>query len=352
MKAFIKIIIVVVVLLISLMLLLFSYYTYQLTPPANDDTMIEIEIPKGATGNKVATILKDNKLIRNVDIFKIYLKIHSVRSMNYGVYELNKAMSVKQIIDIISDGKAVNRDIKILFKEGLNMRGVAKVIANNTNNSYDDVFDLLKDKIYINSLVDKYWFLEEIIKDNNIYYPLEGYLAPNTYRFASKDVTVGEIFARMLDQTSTVLTPYKEKIKGYTIHEFLTLASIVQSEGIGFEDMPDIAGVFQKRLDENWSLGSCVTACYAAKEDSCTSDNVKTKIVSLYNTYLSDMAGKLPIGPVSNPGNAAIEAAINPADNDYYFFLSDKYKKIYFSKTPEQHYAKQAELKASGNWYK
>jgi UPF0755 protein len=302
-------------------------------------------------GGKIATILRNNNLIRDINIFKIYLKIHNVNNISYGIYQLNEAMGVKQIVDIISDGKAINKDLKVLFKEGQNMRGIAKTIAENTNNTEENVFTLLKDETYIDSLISEYWFLDDVIKDKDIYYPLEGYLAPNTYRFSSKDVTVKEIFKRMLDQTSTILTPYKDQFKEYTVHEILTLASIVESESINDETRFAVAGVFYNRLDDNWSLQSCVTACYATKTEPCVSDRVDTDFVSPYNTYLTSMAGKLPVGPISNPGASAIEATLKPTTNDYWYFVSDKDKKTYFSKTLSEHNARIAQLKAAGLWY-
>jgi UPF0755 protein len=350
MSKVLKIVIGIIVLLVSLLLLAFSYYVYELTPISSDDTMMEVEIPKGSTGSKVGSILKNSNLIRDVNVFKLYLKIHNVNTINYGTYKLNKAMGVKKLVDIISSGKHANSDVKLLFKEGLNMRGIAKVIANNTNNSEEDVFNLLKDTVYIDSLINEYWFLTDDVNNKAIYYPLEGYLAPNTYQFASRNVTVKEIFETMLDQTNKILTPYKDKIEGYTVHQFLTLASIVESEGVNDEDRAKIASVFYNRLDKRMPFGSCVTACYATKTDNCISSNVDTHYNSPYNTYLSSMAGKLPVGPVSNPGAASIEATINPADTDYLYFLADKNKNTYFFKTYDEHQAKKAELQAKGLW--
>lgn len=353
MRKVLKIALGVTVFLIVSIILVFSYYVYQLSPTSKNKDMIKVEIPKGSTGSKIATILKEKDLIRDVTVFKIYLKLHNVDSIDFGTYEVNKAMGVKQIVEVISSGKSLNKDIKITFKEGLNMRGIAKVIAENTNNTENDVFNLLKDKTYIDSLITEYWFLDNVIKDSKIYYPLEGYLAPNTYNFASKDVEVKDIFERMLNQMDKILTPLKSNIENadFTVHELLTFASIVQSEGTNTADMGNIADVFYKRLDASWSLGSCVTACYATKTEPCVSDKVDTKFVSPYNTYLSSMAGKLPIGPVSNPGEDAIDATINPIDNDYWYFLSDKDKNTYFSKTSQEQAAKKAQLISEGKWY-
>ena len=91
-------------------------------------------------------------------------------------------MTLPEIVDTLEAGTKTNpNNIKITFKEGLNMRGIAKVIDENTDNSYDDVMNLLADTEYIDSLINEYWFLAEEIKNSELYYPLEGYLFPNTY---------------------------------------------------------------------------------------------------------------------------------------------------------------------------
>lgn len=353
MRKITKLTIGIIILIIALMLLAFSYYLYQLSPVSDDKKVVEVVIPKGSTGNKIASMLKENDLIRNEMIFKIYLKVHHINNISFGTYELNKSMGIKKIVDVIGEGKAKNVDIKVLFKEGLNIRGIAKVIADNTNNTEDEVFTLLKDTTYIDSLINEYWFLTDQIKNKNIYYPLEGYLSPNTYQFVSKEVTVKDIFKKMLDQTNTILAPYKNDIESsdFTVHEFITLASVVQSEGTNTDDMANIADVFYKRLEAKWSLGSCVTACYATATEPCVSNKVDTDFVSPYNTYLPSMAGKLPVGPISNPGALAVEATLNPADNNYWYFLSDKDKKTYFSKTAGEQDAKKAQLIKEGKWY-
>lgn len=347
----VKLVISIIVLFCALFILSFSYYMYQLGPTAKESEIVKVEIPKGSTGNNVALILENEGLIKSANIFKVYLKIHNIDNIGYGFYDLDKTMGVKHIIEVITGNNALNVDISITFKEGLNMRGIARIIEENTNNSYDEILDLLDNEEYIDTLIDDYWFLTDEIKEKDIYYPLEGYLAPNTYRFLNKDVTIDEIFRKMLDQTGKILDKYKDNIKGYTIHEFLTLASIVQSEGLKKDDMSDVASVFYNRLEDGKAFESCSTACYASKFDGlCVPANVNTKYNSPYNTYLSSMIG-LPIGPISNPGEVAIEAALNPSDTDYLYFLSDIDKKTYFFKHYEDHQAKKQELIRAGKWY-
>ena len=136
-------------------------------------------------------------------------------------------MSLKEIIHELEVGNSYNPDeIKIIFKEGLNVRKIAKLVDENTNNSYDDFMNLMNDWEYINKKIDEYWFLTDSIKNSKIYYPLEGYLFPNTYAFLNKDVSCEEIVDTMLKEMGKQLDKYRDKIENsdYSIHEIMTLA--------------------------------------------------------------------------------------------------------------------------------
>ena len=189
------------------------------------------------------------------------------------------------------------------------------------------------------------------MQNNKLYYSLEGYLFPDTYYFANKDVTVREIFAKMLDKMQSVLDEYKEKIEksDYSVHEILTLASIIEKEGKN-EDFKDISSVFYNRLNKKMSLGSCATAYYGMKMDFdeigvATSAMMNDK--NDYNTYVLD---KLPVGAISLPGKGAIDAAINPNDTENLYFISDNTGKTYFFKTYKEQQAKKQQLQRENKW--
>ena len=234
------------------------------------------------------------------------------------------------------------------------MRYIARIIDENTNNTKEDVFNLLKDKDYINSLIKEYWFLDESILNENIYYPLEGYLHPDTYIFEA-NATVKDIFKKMLDETDKILTTEKDNIakNNFTIHQFITLASMVDSEGVNLEDRKNIAGVFINRLNRGMTLGSDVTTYYAAKIDLGERDLYKSEINSNnpYNTRSAANAGKLPVGPICNPSKEAIDASINYTTNNYLYFVADKNMKVYFNETDAGHNKTIRELKSKGLWY-
>ncbi|MBQ7140375.1 MAG: endolytic transglycosylase MltG [Bacilli bacterium] len=321
----------------------------------NDDKIILVEIKKGMTTTDIAKVLKENDLIKNEIMFKVYAKLNGVNSLKSGYFELSKNMDLEAITTKIQEGDTVDpNSIIVLFKEGLNMRGIANVIEKNTNNNADSVFALLEDETYINEVIEKYWFLEDDIKDVNIYYPLEGYLFPNTYTLRDKDVTVKEIFEIMLNETDKILSKYKDEIVAskYNVHELLTIASMAELEGVSLDDRKNICGVFYNRLDKKMSLGSDVTTYYAFKVDMSERDLTKKEIntYNAFNTRGPNMSGKIPVGPVANPSKEAIEAAIIPAINDYLYFVADKNRKVYFTKTDSEHNAKVKELKNKGLW--
>ena len=342
------------ILIISITIFAGSLYNYGLSKVSNDDTLKDIVIEQGSM-TSVANTLKENNLIRNVFVFKLYAYISGKTNLKAASYKLSENMGTRKIINILNsnNGNSIN-SINITFNEGINMRDIATIIENNTNNTKDDVYNLLKDKEYLNELIDKYWFLEKDILNNKIYYPLEGYLYPNTYSFSSKDVSVKEIFSIMLDDMNKKLTNYKDKISNnnLTIHEIITLASIVELEGTTLEDRKGIAGVFYNRLESGMTLGSDVTTYYGAKINMADRALYASEVSECnnYNTRCSTFTG-LPVSPICNPSIESIQATLEYAKNDYYYFVADKNKKIYFSKTALEHNQTIYRLKTNNLWY-
>lgn len=322
----------------------------------NSTEKIHIEIPIGSTSEKIATILEENHLIKSKLAFTTYVKLNKISNFQAGKYDLYKSMSVEELTKTLQTGKLyVENQLVLTFIEGKTIDWYAEKIATETNNTKEQVYELLKDEEYIDSLIEKYWFLTDEIKDENIYYPLEGYLFPETYFFENKDVTVEKIFEELLNQTDKVLSEYKDKIESsnYTVHQILSLASIVEKEGIHDEDRADIASVIYNRLASNMAIQSDVTTYYAAKVEVGSRDLYMSELNSSnpYNTRGPGMEGKLPIGPISSISKASIDAALNPNDTDYLFFVADKNGKVYFTKTSREHEQIITTLRQQGLWY-
>lgn len=329
-----------------------TIYKINIGKVSNNSELIEFEVKAGQTFSTIGANLKEKNLIKSEFFYKLYVKLYQVDGLEAGKYLLSENMGVKKIIDVLKEGSTYNPDaITITFREGLNMQQMASVIAENTNHTKEEVLELAKDTEFIDTMIRKYWFLNDTIKEDEIYYPLEGYLFPDTYQFLNRDVTVQDIFTKMLDQMDKKLETVREDIEQseYSLHEIVTLASMIQSEGNNVSDFENMASVFLTRLDKNMKLQSCASAYYGdhkimgkdAFGDSYLKDND-------YNTYVVD---GIPVGPISNPGMDAIQSVLHPADSDYLYFASDKNMKVYFSKTLKEHESTIAQLREAGNWY-
>ena len=340
-------------LIIMLVFAAVGIYFYEIGPVNSNSKPILINIEKGDNYYNISDKLKEKNLIKSEFFYKLYLKINKPSPLTVGNYELNKTMSMQEIVEVLSDSKNQKIDtIKLTFREGLNIRGIAQIIEEKTNIKKEDFINKVSDKDFIKTIQKDYWFLTDDIYNEKIYYPLEGYLFPDTYEFEKKDIKSEKIITKMLDNTEKKLNNYKEKINSneLTIHQILTLASLVEQEAVTKEDRALVAGVFYNRLKTNMSLGSDVTTYYAAKKnltESLTKDELTE--CNGYNTRCLTMKG-LPVGPIANPSITAIEAAINPTDNEYYYFVADTSKKVYFNKTINEHNQTIAKLKKEGKW--
>ena len=356
MKIFRNMAIILLVVFTTVILALGVYYKVNMTGTSNSDTKKIVNIEEG-TINDIAKTLKDNNLIKNVSIFKVYIKLTNKSNLKAGIYELSENMGVEKIVKILEEGTKYNpNEISITFKEGINIRKIATLISENTNNSYDDVIKKASDETFIDTLINKYWFLTEDIKNKNIYYSLEGYLFPDTYRFNNREVTTEEIFTKMLDEMDKKLSKYKDEINksDLSVHEIITLASVVELEGAKATDRKGVAGVFYNRLASSAypTLGSDATTYYASKIDDWSYSLTYKELndcKNKYNTRCSSNTG-LPVGPICNPGIESIEATINPDKHEYYYFVADCNGKVYLTKNSTEHNNIINKLKKEDNW--
>ncbi len=358
-KKNIAIIIIAIILIIFLILgiAVFKWYKKGLEPVAKTNSakqVIRIEVPKGSGIAKISEILESNNIIKDAKIMKIYCKINNIENLQAGKYELDNSENMPTVIEHIVNGEIASDEIKITFIEGKNIRWYARAIANKTTNTEEDVFNLLEDEEYIDSLIEKYWFLTDEIKNDDIYYPLEGYLLPNTYNFENDEVSVKQIFNVILNYMDKCLSKYKDYFgDNLTVHQMLTLASMAELEGKSTEDREEIIGVFLNRIEKEMNLGSDVTTYYAFKVDMGERDLYKKEIntENPYNTRGPNMNGKLPIGPICNPSSDAIFSTLNYKETDNLYFVADKNGKVYFTKDNDEHLKMIQTLKNEGLWY-
>ena len=348
-----NIILTIIGLLILFLIFIILFYTLSLTPvnrKSNKDVLFLVN--DGDATSTVINNLKEEKLIKNKFTAKVYVRLHHY-SAQKGTYKLSQKMSAKSIFKAINDGKTEKEDITVTFVEGKRLTNYAETISKNFGFDYDEVMNTFDDKTYINELINKYSFLTTDILNESIYHPLEGYLFPDTYTFY-KTSTIKDIIEKMLDNTEIKLNSLDSEIKSssFSIHEIMTLASIVELEGAGTNERAGIAGVFINRLNSGIALGSDVTTYYAVNKDF-TSDLRVSELNSCngYNTRNMSCVKGLPVGPIASPGLDALKAAITPEKNDYLYFVADKNGKVYFSKTDAEHNNTVARLKQEGLWY-
>ena len=335
-----------------LLIISFIFYQYNVSPiDSSSKADIEVVIPEGMSTDNIAKTLKDKGLIRNELFFKIYLRLNSVGSLKASTYLLTKSMSLDEIADALVKGTANKDVVRITFKEGETISDYAELIAESTNITSEDFLNKVKDVNFLNTLMNEYWFITADVLNEDLYYPLEGYLFPDTYEFAKDNLDSETIIRTLLDEEEEKLEPYKETLSNLNVHSILTLASMAELEGVKDEDRRLIVSVFNNRLEQGMNLGSDVTTYYAFNEEmnsDLTSEMFNT--YNPYNTRSSEMAGRLPVGPICNPSLSSIEAALNPETSDYLYFVADKNRNVYFTRSVSEHEAKVQELKENGDW--
>lgn len=185
--------------------------------------------------------------------------------------------------------------------------------------------------------------LSDIVLDPGIISPLEGYLFAATYNFYEEDPTVETVVEKMLDKTGEIVSPFlaDNSTDDLTVHEMLTLASVVERESKFPEDRSKVAQVFLNRLANNMKLQSDITAAYANGEHKIVMSYEDIGVESPYNTYVVD---KLPIGPISSPSLESIEAVVHPEGDEFtaiYFYARPSGETLYSSTLDEHNKIKQ-----------
>ena len=328
-----KKIIIIGLLIAVLALFITSLYFYGLTPVKSESEKVIFRINSGTSTKEIIDNLVSEKIIKSKISSFIYLKVHSNFILKAGTYELDRNDSTRDIFRKINAGDIYDDSIKITFNEGKRISHYATLIKEKFGYNESDVISTINDEAYLKELINKYWFLTDEILNDKIYYALEGYLFPDTYSF-KKDSSIKSIIETMLDNANKKLSNYKSDIENnsYSIHQILTMASIIENESMFDEDRSGVSQVIYKRLKLNMSLGMDVTTYYAVKKDlSETLTKSDLNSYNDYNTRNTSFIG-LPVGPICNMGIKSIEAALKPSDTNYLYFYADiKTGKLYFA---------------------
>jgi len=301
-----------------------GFYTLQLGPVDRGNTdEVVVEIPTGTGAIACVYVLDEAGLVKNTLFAKINAKIGMYNSLQANTYIFNKGMSFPQMMRAINKGdfEYIQKQ-SIVINDGLRLQQVAEAMAaGDLGFTKDEIMNKWSDKTYLKKLIKKYWFLTDEILDDDIMYPLEGYLYADTYMLTTANPSIEDLTEMCLDRMDQELTSRKDQIaaSGFSVHEFLTLTSIVTKEASA-SDQAKVAGVFMNRLEDGMSLGSDVTVCYIYQEDRVELKVSQLKNESPYNLRIHTGLTPSPICAVIGD---AMDAVLNYEESDYLFFFAD-----------------------------
>ena len=311
-----------------------------------------VQIPDGSNAQEIGSTLEKSGVIKNGLVFTLYVKYKNYNELKSGYYNLQKSMSVEDVIKELQKGGTPEPQevtlANLTIPEGYTLEQIAQTVGQ----LQGDFKEPLTAEAFLAKVQDETFIAQEVAKypnllaslpakDSGVRYRLEGYLFPATYTIKESTTVeslIDEMLAAMDKNLSSHYATIKEK--NLTVNELLTIASLVEKEGAKTEDRKLIAGVFYNRLNLGMPLQSNIAILYAEGklgQNISLSDDVAidTSIDSPYNVYTK--VGLMP-GPVDSPSLDAIESSINQTKSDYLYFVANVQDgKVYYSTTLEEH---------------
>ena len=294
---------------------------------------VEVTIAPGSSDAAIAKTLKAHKLIKREWAFKLKLKNSEYAGkLKYGTFALNDGMCMPDIIKIVAEGGSLSTDIVFMIPEGFTVELIADK-AEQLGLCTKEDFLAAANESY------SYDFLADI--PDNVNYRLQGFLFPDTYIFAP-ETDAKTMIEAMLDNFKSKFDSIGKNNAALSTNELITLASLIEKETRLDSERATVSGVIFNRMSINMLLQIDATVAYVITDGTYEVEVVLYKDLenrSLYNTYRH--AG-LPIGPICNPGEKSIAAAMNPESHDYLYYHTDETKKDgshIFNKTYAEHNA-------------
>lgn len=297
---------------------LWIYFTSPVLEKGDDKI---ITIKEGMRLKEISGMLEKDGLIKNSTVFILWAKIKGCsRMIKAGEYRLNPSMSAGRIMEMLTRGEIVAHVVTI--PEGYTIEQIADVLSSR-------------------GIIDREKFLKYtdqngVEKNYGLEGPgLEGYLYPDTYQFAL-GLNARSIVDNMIRRFKEIITPFRVRIaeSGMSLHEIITLASIVEKETGKADERPLIASVFLNRLRRNMRLESDPTVIYGIKNFS---GNLKKTDLTTYSPYNTYVIRGLPPGPIANPGLDSIKAVLFPARTKFLYFVSKNDGSHFFSDNLRDH---------------
>ena len=323
----------IVIGLICVFVLVFGYCILEINTAFSAKSDVQLTVSQGDNLNTIISDLKEQKVITNEFLFKLYSKLNGADTgtVRPGTVSIPKGANYGEILKQVLEVDTDSDEVSVTIPEGYELREIADKLEQEGLIDRDKFYSVVKDGQF------DYEFLNGLPASDN---RLEGFLFPDTYTFSKSlddETTIIEKMLKRFDEIYTSELREKAKQLDLTDYEAITLASIIEREARTTEDFYLVSSVFHNRLkrtDNLQYLQSCATVQYILKERKSVLSESDTQIDSPYNTYKYP---GLPAGPISSPGKAAIEAALNPAQSDYLYFLNDSEGNLHFSTTYAEH---------------
>ncbi|WP_423831748.1 endolytic transglycosylase MltG [Streptococcus equinus] len=346
----------IIIALLATGFFVYRYVDSSIKPLDSSSTeYITVDIPEGSGNKYIGQILEKAGVIKSATVFNYYTKFKNYSNFQSGYYNLQASMDLDEICKLLKKGGTPQPEKpslgKILVTEGYTIKQISEAVTKNsakknasTPYSSEDFMKVVQDEAFISKMAAKYpKLLSSLPSADQVTYRLEGYLFPATYSYY-KETSMEDIVEEMISTMDSYMSQYYDTIaaSGKSVNDVLTLASLVEKEGSTDDDRRNIASVFYNRMNNNMPLQSNIAILYAmgklGEETSLAADaSIDTSIDSPYNVYTN--TGLMP-GPVDSPSLAAIEATVNPASTDYYYFVADvKTGKVYYSENFDDHQA-------------
>ena len=328
------------------------------------EVQTSITIEKDDDITAVSQKLADAGLIAYPELFKMFAEITGKDTrISAGTFNLGSHLDYNAMINAMASHGSARVEVTVLFPEGINCAQAFRILE---RNGVCTIAEL--EEYAANGELKDYWFLEGVHRGDK--YCLEGYLAPDTYNFYTNDDPrrvlekfldeFDDRFTDIMKENLTVMQGRYEKMlskNGYnsqyiaehplTLHQVLTVASIVDRETASDSESYDIASVFYNRLtDPDYpNLGSDATVYYAIGDYFREKDTLTEADLAYDSPYNTRLAEGLPPGPICNPSVYSLYAALDPNDTNYRFFIYDRENYYHlFSKNLKEHEKKAAEL--------
>lgn len=294
--------------------------------PSTTVEPVEFVVAPGETANDIATRLSAAGLIRQPILFRILVRWRGLdQQIQAGRYVLSPTMTMSEILMVLQSGKVVD-DIQITIPEGLRLEEIATIIAAAGLVSEEEFLAVARDG---DRFRDDYFLLNSLPSGAT----LEGYLFPDTYRFAPSadaETIVRKLLDRFVEQYSTI--ERSVRVPGVTVHQIVTMASIIQREAVLLSEMPKISAVFWNRLKPQFAptfggglLGADATVQYALGYDPVEGTwwqrELTVEELAIQSPYNTRVTPGLPPGPIAAPGLAALTAAAQPDESSPYLFF-------------------------------